>query len=631
MKKKLCTVVLLVAAMFVSVSTVIAGGESEHQRAKTAEKMFLAKQYEKAAPLYAQLVSSNPKNYKYNYYYGICLTIIGKDKSQALPYLEAALQHPKTPEEIYYYIGRALHYTYRFDEAMRAFTEFNAIIGVKNAPKWGTPQLMEMCNNAKQFLDTTKLSSITEKTESAAYDFYNKYAFTQPNGKLLSMPDEIINASKSEKDERPTIFLSSNGRVMYYSSMSTESNSRDIFRVEKDLDGNWTAPARIAAMVNTSQDELFPTCNSDGRILYFSSRGHGSTGGFDIFKCYYNTVSKTWTKPENMGSPYNSPDDDFCFVSSTNEQTAYFTSQRETKPGIFTVYKVPYSNTEELPVAINGKFNCVGQPDLKQIHLVITRDGEQNIVADIMTDSVTGAYAVELPGPGNYAFRIEANGFQPHTEELRFGEFSDRIYVQDIFLSRSMNGMEDMAISNRRLTESGFIDESLTAMGEDDGSGGGTTSNGVYSEADMAAMKMSGLTPEMIAANKANAATGTTAAGTTNPDGTTNTLNKSEMNGTTLSQGLIFKVQIGAFRKHTREIVQKRHEKKTDKTMLSSYDDLTWLRFFMGGEISYKSAKNLRETLKQAGFSDAFIVAFKESKPMNLTEAIKMAQKATKN
>lgn len=625
MKKKLCTVVLLVAAMFVSVSTVIAGGESEHQRAKTAEKMFLAKQYEKAAPLYAQLVSSNPKNYKYNYYYGICLTIIGKDKSQALPYLEAALQHPKTPEEIYYYIGRALHYNYRFDEAMRAFTEFNAIIGVKNAPKWGTPQLMEMCNNAKQFLDTSKLSTITERTESAAYDFYNKYAFNQPNGKLLSMPDEIINASKSDKDERPTIFLSSNGRVMYYSSMSTESNSRDIYRVEKDLDGNWTAPARIAAMVNTSQDELFPTCNSDGRILYFSSRGHGSTGGFDIFKCYYNTVSKTWTKPENMGSPYNSPDDDFCFVASTNEQTAYFTSQRETKPGIFTVYKVPYSNTEELPVAINGKFNCVGRPDLKQIHLVITRDGEQNIVADIMTDSVTGAYAVELPGPGNYAFRIEANGFQPHTEELRFGEFSDRIYIQDIFLSRSMNGMEDMAISNRRLTESGFIDESLTAMGEDDGSGA-TTSNGVYSEADMAAMKMSGLTPEMMAANKANAANGTT-----NPDGTTNTLNKSEMNGTTLSQGLIFKVQIGAFRKHTRELVQKRLEKKTDKTMLSSYDDLTWLRFFMGGEVSYKSAKNLRETLKQAGFSDAFIVAFKESKPMNLLEAIKMDQKTTKN
>ena len=622
MKKKLFTVVLLLSAICVSVSTVLAGGESEHQRAKAAEKLFLAKQYEKAAPMYAQLVSSNPKNYKYNYYYGICLTIIGKDKKEALPYLEMALQNPTTPEEIYYYIGRALHYTYRFDEAIRAFTEFNGIIGPKNAGRWGTSQLMEMCNNAKQYLDTTKLNNITERNESAAYDFYNKYAFDNPNGKLLSMPDEIISASKSEKDERPTIFLSANGRVMYYSSKSEETNSRDIYRVEKDLDGNWTSPVHIDRMVNTNQDELFPTCNSDGRILYFSSRGHASTGGFDIFKCYYNTVSKTWTKPENMGSPYNSPDDDFCFVASSNEQKAYFTSQRETKPGVFTVYKVPYSNTEELPVAINGRFNCVGFPDLKMVHLTITRDGEQNIVADMITDSLSGAYALELPGPGNYSFRIEAPGFQAHTEEVRFGEFSDRIYVQDIFLSRAMNGMEDMAISNRRLTESGFIDENMTAMEEDDGTGMPIT--GTYSEAEMAAMKMSGLTPEMIAANRAKEKG-------LNPDGTpinSNTLNKSEMGNTQLSQGVYFKVQIGAFRKHTRDLVQKRLEKKTDKTMLTSYDDLTWLRFFMGSEISYKSAKNLRDTLQQAGFGDAFVVAFRDTKPMNLVEAIKIAQKA---
>ena len=166
MKNKLFTVVLLLSAMFASVGTIKAGGPSEHQRAKTAEKFFLAKQYDKAAPLYAQLVSSSPKNFRYNYYYGICLLIIGKDKNQAMPYLEMALQNPKTPEEIYYYIGRALHYTYRFDEAMRSFTEFNSIVGAKNAPKWGTPQLMEMCNNAKQFLDTTKLASIAERTES---------------------------------------------------------------------------------------------------------------------------------------------------------------------------------------------------------------------------------------------------------------------------------------------------------------------------------------------------------------------------------------------------------------------------------------------------------------------------------
>lgn len=628
MKNKLFTVVLLLSAICGSVNSLSAGGESEGQRAKRAEKLFLAKDYEKAAPLFAQLVSSNPKSYKYNYYYGICLTIIGKDKSEALPYLEKALQHPKTPEEIYYYLGRTLHYTYQFDNAIRAFTEFNTIIGARNAPRWGTSQLMEMCNNAKQYLDTTRLSLIQERTESSAYDFYTKYEFENANGKLLSMPDDILESTKSNKEERPTIFLSSNGRVMYYSARSDETNSRDIYRMEKDLDGNWTPAVRIEKMVNTQQDELFPTCNSDGRILYFSSRGHSSTGGFDIFKCYYNTISKTWTMPENMGSPYNSPDDDFCFLSSTAEQKAYFTSQRETKPGVFTVYKVPYANTEELPVAINGRFNCVGEPDLKQIRLLITRDGAENIVADLMTDAKTGAYAVELPGPGTYSFTVEAAGFNPHTEQVRFGEFSDRIYIQDIFLSRAVNGIEDMAISNRRLTESGFIDENMTAMEEDDGSGM-TTFSGTFSEAEIAAMKMSGITPETVASNrlKAKEVEPVEAGPATNEP---IRLNKTEMSPSVLMGEISFKVQIGAFRKHTRELVTKRLEKKTDKTMLTSYDDLTWLRFFLGTEATYQSAKNLRDTLQQAGFKDAFVVAFRDSKPMNLYEAIQTCKKQEK-
>lgn len=604
----------MLTVLFIKTGIVLGGGVSEAQRARTAEKYFVAKQFDKAAPLFAQLVSSNPKNYKYNYYYGICLLITGKDKNMAIPYLEAAMQNPKTPEDIYYYYGRACHLSYRFNESLASFVEYNSIIGAKNSPKWSIPQMLEMVNNAKKILDTTKLNSIAERTECLASDFYSKYVFQQPNGKLLSMPDEIIEKSKSSTEERPMIFLSSNGRVMYYSAKSDASNSRDIFRMEKDIDGNWGTADRIQTMVNTTQDELFPTCNSDGRILYFSSRGHNTTGGFDIFKAYYNVASKTWTKPENMGSPYNSPDDDFCFVASTNEQTAYFTSQRETGPGSFTVYKVPYSNTEELPIAINGRFSCIGNPDLKKINLMISRDGDANVVANVITDSVNGTYVIELPGPGNYKFTVEAEGFQPHSEDVRFGEFSDRIYIQDIFLSRAINGTEDVAISNRRLTESGLVDDaSLTATNDE-------MSNLTFgtSEADKAAMRLSGIDPEVAAAKAAAAALASASNSVDIPnDGKNIPMNM---------EGLVFKVQIGAFTKSQREVVQKQLEKKADKSLMTSYDDLTWLRFFMGSEANYKSAKNLKATLIQAGFSDSFIVAFNNGKPTNLYYALQKAK-----
>lgn len=591
MRNKILSISVVMILLLMNLSF-IAKGESVNQRAKQAEKLFLAKQYDKAAPLFAQLLSSNPKSYKYNYYYGICLTIIAKDKSQALPYLDIAMQNPKTPEEIYYYMGRALHLNYRFEESLRSFTEYNKIVGARNAGRWSTPQLMEMCNNAKKILDTTKNESIMERTESMANDFYNKYTFTSGNGKLLSMPDEIIQTSKSEKDDRPMIFLSANGRVMYYSAMNAETSSRDIFRVEKDLENNWTVPTNVGVSINSSQDEIFPTCNTDGRILYFSSRGHTSTGGFDIFKAYYNSVSKTWSNPINIGSPYNSPDDDFCFVSSVEDKWAYFTSQRETGPGMFTVYKVPYKNTEDLPIALNGKFNCIGQPDLKEIKLTITRDGDQNVVADLMTNKTNGEYSVELPGPGTYKFTVTAEGFQQHSLDVSFLEFSDNIMVQDIFLSRNESGKEDLAITNRKLTDAEAIDASLTANVDENGN----ASSGITSA-------------DLKNGNAKNDVNGMSIVN-----------DKAIING--ISEEVQFKVQIGAFSKHQREVIQKRLEKKADKSMLTHYDDLTWLRFYMGGESKYASAKNLKYTLVQAGFSDAFIVAFKGEKPIKLTDAI---------
>lgn len=584
--------------------------ESEGQRAKTAEKYFVAKQFDKAAPLFAQLVSSNPKNFKYNYYYGICLTITAKDKTQALPYLEAALENAKTPEDIYYYYGRAMHLTYHFDEAIRSFTEFNGIVGDKDAARFQTPQLMMMCNSAKKILDTTRNAQILEKIESMSGDFYSKYQFNTGSGKLLTMPDELIKSTQSNSDERPMIFLSANTRVMYYSAISKENGSRDIYRVEKDLDNNWGEPVRLSIEINTTDDELFPSCNPDGRILYFSSRGHNSTGGFDIFKAYYNTVSKTWSHAVNMGSPYNSPDDDYCFVASVSDTTAYFTSQRETGPGALTVYRMRYENTEELPIAINGRFNCIGQPELKTVKITVTNGAENNITASLTSDPVTGAYALELPGPGTYNFKVEAEGYTAHTEQVTFAEFSDNIYVQDIFLSRNEKGAEDLAISNRRLTEAGLLDDNAMANVDENGNpAAGITS------ADLQPYPGS-------TGTSGSSVSGKTMNTTSGPS-----LNNDQAKVPSIT-GTQFKVQIGAFRKHTREIVQKRLEKKADKNMMSSYDDKTWLRFFMGGEANYQSAKNLKTILIQAGFKDAFIVAFRNGKPMNLSEAIRAEKQA---
>jgi N-acetylmuramoyl-L-alanine amidase len=83
---------------------------------------------------------------------------------------------------------------------------------------------------------------------------------------------------------------------------------------------------------------------------------------------------------------------------------------------------------------------------------------------------------------------------------------------------------------------------------------------------------------------------------------------------------VVYKVQIGAFKALSKEVVKKRLEKMTDAKMLTSTKDQRWLKFYFGAEGDYTSARNLKNTLQQAGFKDAFVVAFQNGRPVQVQQ-----------
>src|SRR5690606_22551329 len=78
----------------------------------------------------------------------------------------------------------------------------------------------------------------------------------------------------------------------------------------------------------------------DGETLYFSSEGHESMGGFDIFMS--KRVDGKWTKPVNIGYPVNSADDDVYFVVSGSGRYAYYSSFREDGYGEKDIYRITF-------------------------------------------------------------------------------------------------------------------------------------------------------------------------------------------------------------------------------------------------------------------------------------------------
>ena len=71
------------------------------------------------------------------------------------------------------------------------------------------------------------------------------------------------------------------------------------------------APINIGADINTTEDEGGLFLAPDGKTLFFTSKGHNSMGGYDVFK----TVNENgkWSTPVNLGYPINTVSNDYCF------------------------------------------------------------------------------------------------------------------------------------------------------------------------------------------------------------------------------------------------------------------------------------------------------------------------------
>jgi outer membrane protein OmpA-like peptidoglycan-associated protein len=133
--------------------------------------------------------------------------------------------------------------------------------------------------------------------------------------------------------------LSAKNDTLYFSSDGSGGyGGMDLYMSIKSADGNWGKSINLGPLVNTSEDEDSPSIDYDNVTLYFSSKGHNSMGGYDVYKTVYDNGN--WANPLNLGMPINSSGDDIYFKYDKNKKQAYFSSSRQRGFGDYDIYRL---------------------------------------------------------------------------------------------------------------------------------------------------------------------------------------------------------------------------------------------------------------------------------------------------
>ena len=161
------------------------------------------------------------------------------------------------------------------------------------------------------------------------------------NGTTWSEPERLAISDSLAWDGSPA--YSVDERTLYFSSNRRGGKGGlDLYRVPIDNSGRFGRPINLGAAINTPGDEIFPFISGNGK-LYFSSNGHPSIGGLDLFVASRN---ENEIVVEHLGVPMNSIGDDFA-ISLSDSTQGYLSSNRPGGKGDDDIYYFKSSGAED--------------------------------------------------------------------------------------------------------------------------------------------------------------------------------------------------------------------------------------------------------------------------------------------
>lgn len=437
------TLALIIISILVLSFMVQKGGDpdlkklskDEKKKLESAEYFFTSENYLRALPLYVELMNAHPDDTYFKYKSGICFLYKSDEKAKAITLLKEVAEKDSLTSDINFYLGRAYHLNYKFEEAILTFKKY---LAQKPAPPINQQLLakryIENSKNAKVFVEL-KVKGETKNIDDGINTEYQEYVpvissdesvliFTymgpkstgglmdedfnpDPDGAYYEdvfmsqrvgehwLTPENIGPNINTKNHDASIALSADGQKLFIFH-STDKDGGDIYMSQ--LEGEeWGIPKPLGPNINTKYWEGSCSLSADEQTLYFASERPGGFGGKDIYKSR-KMPDESWGKAENLGpavntvfnedSPFIHPDGITLFYSSEghNSMGGYdimYSTLKEDKWGEPTNIGYPINTTED------------------ERYYVLTADGEHGYYSSDMKGG-KGQQDIYVVTPGYY-------------------------------------------------------------------------------------------------------------------------------------------------------------------------------------------------------------------------------------
>jgi len=229
--------------------------------------------------------------------------------------------------------------------------------------------------------------------------------------------------------------LSPDKRDLYFSSNRTGGfGGKDIWVCHRTETGRWSEPENLGPDINTSGDESTPFIHADNQTLYFNSNGLSCYSEKPDLFVTRKLADGKWGKPENLGYPINTIDDEGSMIVDADGKTAYYSSDKIDTKGGLDIYT--FELREDLrplkTLWAKGKVydnkTKAGLPST----VVLTDVNTRQTVSKLQTDE-DGNYLITLPVGKDYAFNVHRKGYLFYSQNYNMKNISsDSVFNVDI-------------------------------------------------------------------------------------------------------------------------------------------------------------------------------------------------------